>query len=189
MDLTTMPSALLARRLRSSLWCQKQVVAGHRGRSRRNMGLPADGTRYSSATILATEHCLRSELTDSAPLLRENEKPGTDGMIHSRGSTCATADSPEDFPPMIPGARLPRFDAARPPKAVFHAIPDHEENIANRAVQLIAGHYHFRAEASVIRRSGTGDAGRRASRVPSLPFSAIHHFRQPAIPDGGRSPE
>jgi hypothetical protein len=33
MDLTTMPSALLARRLRSSLWCQKRVVAGHRGRS------------------------------------------------------------------------------------------------------------------------------------------------------------
>jgi len=28
-----MPSALLARRLRSSLGCQKQVVAGHRGRS------------------------------------------------------------------------------------------------------------------------------------------------------------
>ena len=31
-DLTPMPSALLARRLRSSLWCQKQVGAGHRGR-------------------------------------------------------------------------------------------------------------------------------------------------------------
>ena len=30
--LTTMPSALLARRLRSSLWCQKQVVAGDSGR-------------------------------------------------------------------------------------------------------------------------------------------------------------
>ena len=28
-----MPAALLARRLRSSLWCQKQVVAGDRGRS------------------------------------------------------------------------------------------------------------------------------------------------------------
>jgi len=32
MDLTTMPAALLARRLRSSLWCQKQVAAGHRER-------------------------------------------------------------------------------------------------------------------------------------------------------------
>lgn len=31
-NLTTMPSALLAFRLRSSLGCQKQVVAGHRGR-------------------------------------------------------------------------------------------------------------------------------------------------------------
>ena len=33
MDLTAMPSALLARRLRSRLGCQKQVGAGHRGRS------------------------------------------------------------------------------------------------------------------------------------------------------------
>jgi hypothetical protein len=33
MDRITMPAALLARRLRSSLWCQKQVVIGHRGRS------------------------------------------------------------------------------------------------------------------------------------------------------------
>jgi len=30
-----MPSALLARRLRSRLWCQKQVGAGHRGRSQK----------------------------------------------------------------------------------------------------------------------------------------------------------
>jgi len=34
-QLIPMPSALLARRLRSSLWRQKQVVIGHRGRSRR----------------------------------------------------------------------------------------------------------------------------------------------------------
>ncbi len=32
MHLTTMPAALLARRLRSRLWCQKQVVAGDWGR-------------------------------------------------------------------------------------------------------------------------------------------------------------
>jgi len=32
MDRITMPAALLARRLRSSLWCQKQVVIRHRGR-------------------------------------------------------------------------------------------------------------------------------------------------------------
>jgi len=38
-------------------------------------------------------------------------------------------------------------------------------------------------------RSGTGPAGRRAGRAPSLPFSAIHPSRQPAIPDEGRSPE
>jgi len=35
MDRITMPAALLARRLRSSLWCQKQVVIGHRRRSAR----------------------------------------------------------------------------------------------------------------------------------------------------------
>ena len=58
--------------------------------------------------------------------------------------------------------------------------------MANRAVQLIAGRFNFRLEATVARRSGTEDAGSRASRVPSLPFPAIHHFRQPAIPDGGR---
>jgi hypothetical protein len=34
MHLTPMPSALLARRLRSRLWCQKQVGASDRGRSR-----------------------------------------------------------------------------------------------------------------------------------------------------------
>jgi len=35
MHLTPMPSALLARRLRSRLWCQKQVGASDRGRSAR----------------------------------------------------------------------------------------------------------------------------------------------------------
>jgi len=74
-----------------------------------------------------------------------------------------------------------------PPTMPIHATPDHEKKYANRAVQLIAGRHHFRAEATVTRRSGTGDAGRRASRVPSLHFLAIHPHRQPAIPDGGRS--
>jgi hypothetical protein len=36
-------------------------------------------------------------------------------------------------------------------------------------------------------RSGTGPAGRRAGRVPSLPITAIHPPCQPAIPDEGRS--
>ena len=87
---------------------------------------------------------------------------------------------------MIAGARRTGFKAATPPEAVFHAIPDHEGNIANRAVQLIAGRHHFRAEATVARRSGTGPARSSAGRVPSLPFFTIHPFRQPAIPDGGR---
>jgi len=37
-------------------------------------------------------------------------------------------------------------------------------------------------------RSGTAPAGRRASRVPSLPALAIHPPRQPAIPDEGQEP-
>ena len=60
---------------------------------------------------------------------------------------------------------------------------------ANRLVQVIAGRHHFRATATVVWRSGTGPAGRRAGRVPSLPMRVIHPFRQPAIADGGRSPE
>ena len=36
MQLIPMPSALLARRLRSSLWCQKQVGIPDRGRSAEN---------------------------------------------------------------------------------------------------------------------------------------------------------
>jgi hypothetical protein len=74
-------------------------------------------------------------------------------------------------------------------QATFLAPSDHEENIANRLVQLIAGRSNFRAEATVTWRSGTGPADRRAGRVPSLPFRAIHYPRQPAIPDEGRSPE
>ena len=72
-------------------------------------------------------------------------------------------------------------------QAIFNAASDHDKINANRAVQLIAGRSNFRAEATVARRSGTGDADSRASRVPSLPFPAIHPPRQPAIPDEGRS--
>jgi len=71
-------------------------------------------------------------------------------------------------------------------QATFHAPTDHEENIANRLVQLIAGRGDFRAMPTVIRRSGTGPAKSRAGRVPSLPIPAIHPPRQPAIPDEGR---
>ena len=146
-------------------------------------------TWHTSPEHLDSRHRANREIqaaTDSAPLPREDEEPGSYGMIISRGSICATADSPEEFLPMIAGVQWPRFNAATPPKAVFQAIPDHEGNIANRAVQLIAGRPDFRAEATENWRSGTGDAGRRASRVPSLHFRSILHFRQPAIPDGGR---
>jgi len=73
-----------------------------------------------------------------------------------------------------------------PTQASCQAIPDQGRKYANRPVQLIAGPSHFRATPTVATRSGTGDAGRRASRVPSLPTIAIHPPRQPAIPDGGR---
>ena len=79
-----------------------------------------------------------------------------------------------------------RSHEAEPQKLRYHAPLDHDRDGANRAMQLIAGRHHFRAEVAVIRRSGTGDAGSRASRAPSLPTFAIDPHRQPAIPDGGR---
>jgi len=59
--------------------------------------------------------------------------------------------------------------------------------MANRPVQLIAGLPDFRSTLSVAWRSGTGPAGRKAGRVPSLPFGAFIAHLRPAIPDGGRS--
>ena len=60
----------------------------------------------------------------------------------------------------------------------------------NEFVQLIAGPWGVSMNTNLtFHRSGTGPAGRRAGRVPSLPISAIHPLRQPAIPDEGRSPE
>ena len=98
---------------------------------------------------------------------------------------------PEPRLDMISGIPIPARSDRRPmpaeTPAQWEATPDHDTKNANRAVQLIAGQHMFRAEFSASRRSGTGDAGSRASRVPSLPTFAIHHFRQPAIPDGGRS--
>jgi len=58
---------------------------------------------------------------------------------------------------------------------------------ANGLVQLIAGPWGVSMNTHLtIHRSGTGPAGRRAGRVPSLPMRAIHPPRQPAIPDEGR---
>ena len=97
---------------------------------------------------------------------------------------------PEPRIHMISGFPIPARSNRRPMRAEtqarWQATPEHERKSANRAVQLIAGQHKFRAEISDVRRAGTGDAGSRASRVPSLPVRAIHHFRQPAIPDGGR---
>ena len=122
--------------------------------------------------------------------------PDRHGLRHSKNIPESRSAMISGFPNSEIAAGRPKGGYSRRMKstlqraaraqATFHAIPDHEENIANRAVQLIAGRHHFRAKATVTRRSGTGDAGSRASRVPSLPVLAIHPFRQPAIPDGGR---
>jgi len=130
----------------------------------------------------------------------------TDTM--DRRASCHSKNIPESRREMIYDFLIPALATARPKRrysrkmqqpstlqkssrtqATFHAPSDHERKCANRAVQLIAGRSNFRAEATVTRRSGTGDADSTASRVPSLPAFAIHPFRQPAIPDGGRSPE
>jgi hypothetical protein len=95
---------------------------------------------------------------------------------------------PEHRPDMIssfPNTLMPT-DGPSQTQARIHAISDHESKSANKAVQLIAGLSVVRSISTVVRRSGTGDAGRRASRVPSLPTFAMNHFRQPAIPDGRR---
>jgi len=205
MHLTTMPSALLARRLRSSLWCQKQVVASDRGRSRKYMPparahfeshAPRQGIWREAMTIRTTEakqqEYPEAEITATA-------KPDRRDPCHSKNIPEARLEMISRFPIPALATRRPEMRYSRKmnstlqrpaqAQASFHALPDHEGKYANRAVQLIAGRCNFRAEATVIRRSGTGDAGRRASRVPSLPMRAINHFRQPAIPDGGRSPE
>jgi len=100
---------------------------------------------------------------------------------HSKHIPEARSEMIASFPNRLTAAHRRTQTQARP-----HAQSDHEE-MANRAVQLIAGRSVFRAKVAVVRRSGTGDADRRASRVPSLSISAIHPFCQPAIPDGGRS--
>ena len=69
--------------------------------------------------------------------------------------------------------------------SVFHAIAGRDRNMAIAAIQPIADRHHFRFEAAAVRRSGTGTARCRASRVTSLSTPAITPCRQPAIPDGG----
>ena len=65
---------------------------------------------------------------------------------------------------------------------------NHHTKWPNKLVQLIAGPWEVLMNTDLtLHRSGTGPAGRRAGPVPSLPFSAIHPPRQPAIPDEGRS--
>jgi ribosomal-protein-alanine N-acetyltransferase len=108
-------------------------------------------------------------------------------------------DNPSIMQPQadVDRSRFPHFDQRRQlaatfrrsarAQATFHAPSDHEMKYANKLVQLIAGPSGVSMNTDLtFHRSGTGPAGRRAGRVPSLPFRAIHHFRQPAIPDEGR---
>jgi len=76
---------------------------------------------------------------------------------------------------------------SRRAQATFHATPDHEWIYANRPVQPIAGPWGVSMNTDLpFHRSGTGPAGRRAGRVPSLPTRSINPPRRPAIADGGR---
>jgi len=104
MDRITMPSALLARRLRSSLWCQKQVVLADRGRSQKNMRLlgilylilgltacqkpqatEAEKTSFPFRSVSlrdgSTLHSLR--LPDGSHLMIKTHPPGNDTSITS----------------------------------------------------------------------------------------------------------
>ena len=108
--------------------------------------------------------------------------------FRDRHDICHSRHTEGDIP-MTAGVPWDRFPAAAPTEAGFHAVLNHDRDSANRAMQLIAGRHHFRVEATLIRRSGTGPARSKAGRVPSLPTFAIDPHRQPAIPDGGRSPE
>ncbi len=82
--------------------------------------------------------------------------------------------------------RRPVVPAITSLQNVFSQPFGQTENRANRAMQLIAGRLYFRAAATATQRSGTGPAGRRAGRVPSLPTPTINPPRQPSIPDRGR---
>jgi len=149
---------------------------------------------WCDAMTIRTTEAIQQEYPETA--ITTTGLPDPRAIIHSRNIPEARRDMISGFANPVLATLRPKSGYSRKmdstlrrsarAQATFHASLDHEGKCANRAVQLIAGRHHFRAEATVTRRSGTGDAGSRASRVPSLPFSAIHPFRQPAIPDGGR---
>lgn len=160
------------------------------------------------AILESSDH--RQRLGIDSTLSRTAPRFAKAKISRGRGSCDATPDChasrhskniPESRIPMIAdfpnseiatGRRMREYPSRmktlrNPTQASCQAIPDHGRKYANKPVQLIAGPSHFRATPTVATRSGTGPAKRRAGRVPSLPFSAIHPFRQPAVPDGGRS--
>jgi len=151
MQLIPMPSALLARRLRSRLWCQKQVGIPDRGRSPRNIGLPAYGTRHASTTILATEqsprstslrtphNCRPKTMSQGATARRPREhdfagdrwqdfRDGND-ICHSRHTEANRA--------MKTDVQVGSFRAAEPQQLRFHAVLDHDRKSANRPMDRI----------------------------------------------------
>ena len=150
---------------------------------------------WRDAMTIRTTEARQQEYPETA--ITTTGIPHRRAIVHSRNIPEARREMISGFPiPALATRRQIRGYSRRMnstlqrsarPQATFHAPSDHEGICANRAVQLIAGRHHFRAEGGVVRRSGTGPAGRRAGRVPSLPFSAIHPPRQPAIPDEGRS--
>ena len=192
---------------------RSHFVRSTRRASQRYLTRDVRSKYMAPATVHFESHALRQEIWGEAMRIRTTERLQpeypeaeiTSTAMPDRHASCHSKNIPEARRDMISGFPNPAVATVRPKRgysrmmkqpstlqrsaraqATFHAISDHEENIANRAVQLIAGRSNFRVEATVVRRSGTGPAGRRAGRVPSLPLFAIHPFRQPAIPDGGR---
>ena len=139
------------------------------------MCLRAESIRYSSATIRATELSGRSTRfrTPHDSLLNTNN-PGTDGMIISTGSLFATADSlePERNVRLLATTESPGYHITEgriPRRTGPHrksCEQDSPPNDSPSAVSMNTG--------LTFHRSGTGPAGRRAGRVPSLPIYSIH---------------
>jgi len=151
MQLIPMPSALLARRLRSRLWCQKQVGIPDRGRSPRNIGLPAYGTRHASATILATEHSPRSTTLRTphdcrlntmsqgatARLPREHDFAWDRWQDFRDGNDICHSRHTETNRAMKADVQVRGFHAAESEKLRFHVVLDHDRKSANRPMDRI----------------------------------------------------
>ena len=149
-DLTTMPSALLARRLRSRLWCQKQVVAGHRGRSLRNMPLLSIITICATLILCSCDRAptayqrLREETGASDHDLQQGIRLYTEFYISMRKEIDAGNLTVKDM-----------IDASKQAKVVMETIKREDELSALyslKALQLLEKQGPDAAEAFLVGR-------------------------------------